>query len=436
MTTALVPANDQDVRLFTDIDPRGHASSVIPLRWCVSKQVAEDLQTKDIRDPRLLVVVTNGGQEVARHLFGLFEEMRYIPFLKPGANVVHATVVWSQGGSSIDKLIFDRYDTGTFKCSVISATQVHADELHEQYVHYSGDDKEEQRLLHQAWEQEIKEEQFTATISKFTEVGRVAAEARLEIAVDAEMFASEPNRLWRWFTELYPWGSQPRDQCHRRQRGLLTLLTLPVSAPLVALVRFGCWLFSIAAVLFLLFNGRRGVSIGPVLHPIKMWPSAVWEDLGPSVYFKVADPEGGYQDRDDLLWIVNPTIMGCLAVIGVVAAQFLGGPPWWQWAAVAAAIPVVGVTLVMSCILVAKPFGESRVVEFAAKRISERKAERAVRQQKRYENDRTKFEHELQLVSCEAEPRVASLEAIPRQRRTLVLRFENAKAKRCKPYAQ
>ncbi|MEK7586517.1 MAG: hypothetical protein AAB453_01455 [Patescibacteria group bacterium] len=95
----------------------------IPIQWCFDEGFRSKVE--NLPDPHILIVVVaeggaTGGQEMYRALRPLCEMMWYVPFHRPGKNTIFATIVWNAWGRR-DKLrdLFEGRSNGCFHTDVV-----------------------------------------------------------------------------------------------------------------------------------------------------------------------------------------------------------------------------------------------------------------------------------------------------------------------------
>ena len=121
------------IQLFTIQDQNGQVDSVVPLRWCISRETAHMLQGGKIGEPYLLIAIENCGQEMGRYLVPLTAEMCYIQFRRPGENILHATIVWSGqfNDQKVEEVFSKKNDYGGYMADVITSFRPGVEALEE-----------------------------------------------------------------------------------------------------------------------------------------------------------------------------------------------------------------------------------------------------------------------------------------------------------------
>lgn len=416
----------QAVQLFVDQSEDGQVDSTVPLRWCISKETAERLQFEEVEDPHLLIVISNDGEEVGRYLVPLTSEMRYIQFRRPGTNIVHAGIVRYRTS------IMDRKN-GRFENQVLEQCVPGLDELNEEWQKLISDANATAERL-DALKRKIDAKQKEPAEPRiwsqgYHSVSLIGDESQLSVVVPEAMFAKE-SKLLGFFGRLY-FDRDARDQCHLRRRAMATVVTLPVVAPVLLAFLIGFELVRIVIVAGLLLLGMRGINFS-ALNPLSIdTPDRIWErGLEPPVWFFRKTGQVDHRDnavyefRSIFFWLVNP-----ITIVGFTALTiFLGDVA----SVVRALLYAIGVLVAAGIVLVL-------IERFAAQPVS-RLAKRTAKKHHEIMADadrlsREKLYRDLEQLACDNRPRTASLDALPKERRSVTLRYQAFKAKVCKPFA-
>ena len=408
--------SSRSIRLMAEISPEGQSDSVIPIRWCVSREVVQELRDKGISSPHFLISVTNAGHELERRLVPLADEMVYLQFTRPGQNVVHATIVWH------------RYDNG--------------DELKKAIFSLYGFD----RRGYPQYSHEV----LTYGKDGFTDfdedIGRHPGQETLSVEVPAEMFAKEPPRWLKRFVGYF-FDVNNVDQCHFRRRLILSILAIPLAVLWV----IGKELVTVGSLIVLLVAGRREINFHPVLNPIRYAPDDTWQDVHSSFWFVKKNGD----DRFDPVLAINPLFMVISGAVTYFVTMIwsqvsfngdkaqeqhldhLWTGTWWIW------LIAFGTPLAIYFVI-SLGAGFVSVIKLATKTpVAEKTHNRW--QQKREQQRREKLQQTKQATKvlystleemvCNGDRR-ADLKELPKERRTLRLRFQATKAKVCRPYAR
>ena len=387
---------------------------VLPIRWCLEAREGYELREQKAENIHILFVIAYEGTDLEdRYLVPIDQVMTYLPFRRPGRHLVLAKVVWGSEnhlGSLVRKVDFRRY--------------------------YND-------LL----DKEHKER--TSFIDRYTfrwisDCQCLDGSAEAEVTIQAEYFPREWPAWLKYLAEVgheYP----SFDQCQMRRR----LAFAPVK-----LFFFGLWAVittvtrvSIAA--FLTLCAMREVDYGAILHPFR-------DDIR-DIYAHVHSTSPGswlVRNKDGVsrtAWFVllHPMIYlaafaaltGCkiylhttyLALLTAIssAIQSLALMIWSililffmnAWIAI----------LAMALAVVLASFLAGWTVR-AIKRRREMEAAPdflALREQEKLQA----YDDLYKLLACRADPLIASISALPRERQTLHLRYLELKAKLCRPFA-
>lgn len=250
-----------------------------------------------------------------------------------------------------------------------------------------------------------------------------------EMAVDAKLFAKEPNRFLLWAGNLLPWKTEAKVQCVLRRRASFTLLALSPWLLIKTILRV--IVTAIFAVIYLLLNiyGLRGIRYHYLKHPFdiqSLRDFADPEDTRPrwwTIQTNEVDWLGKkkYAMRNPFFYFVNPLM---IAVTVVAGALFQAATSELIWLA----IPFI-VFLVLG--LIVGLFGKkvraffSKLGDWMDER-SKTKRKKAIAQTQR----------EIREISCDSVlnwPTSGARNKLPRKNRTSYI-IANTKAKVCKPF--
>ena len=460
MSTTAQTAPVEAISLYTVQDENGQVDSAVPVRWCISRETAEKLQREKIENPHLLLVISNNGVEISRYVVPLFNEMHYVQFLRPGDNLIHATIVWYGSAKELRKTLTERFkDSDRYRVTLIEERQPRTLALghrikryREQYYATNDEDQETRlRALIDQLQAELDELERTEpkTASLMSDFGsdakRLDYEAKLGVVVPQEMFAKQPPAWMKWLSELYPfWERAPRDQCILRRRALVTGVTLPL-AVMLGVVVLALWavltltieVFNLIAVGVLLLFGLRNIKFEPLLHPYDPFdypPRNIWSRIRPSVWWnkKVEYDDGDYVDyvdRHPAFFAVNPPVIVAFALIGLALKLAFG--LYASMALVVAEFALVPLALGL-IVLISAFLARGPLSRYNERRAKEREAElKATR--KRY---REQLDRERELLACSSASREVSVSALPKGHRTVRLRFQDLKSQVCRPFAK
>jgi hypothetical protein len=441
LSTQEATINGEAINLFTITDEHNQVSSVVPIRWCISRETAEEIQEKEIDDPQLLLVVTKNGTEMNRYVVPLTDMMHYIQFRSPGENIVHATIVWKNGDEKPRKVLTARYDNGTYRADVVSKRRPNFTRIEKALDKLkserrsANDEEEESRirsridLLRGEQKAYIAEKRETLIRNDFDGVSQLGEEAQLGVLVPEEMFAKKPPAWMTWLGTRYKFpGGAARDECDLRRRALFTVVSSPivaVAAVIIAVIVLcglvGVALLNLLSMIPLSLLGMRGMKWSFLWPPGNAQPNPekIWKASKPSVWWYKAkkDSKGvTYEARAPFIQVFNPGTVMMAAGLGTLFGWALGSIPYGIYFALAG--------LVVLAVIVAIVASGPAKNWFAERRELREKAEEEV------------LSHELELLACTSQSREVSLRALPKERRTITLRFQALKANVCKPFAR
>ena len=161
-------------------------SGDIPVRWCVSNGLLEDLEKKGLKNIHVLFVPLNpnGIETKTRKLVPISDLMTYVRFTRPGKCRLFAFLVHEPGGDGrVLKKIFTKKFAGHYDSDIIDS------------------DGEYRREHHGERSKSYIYERHAET----------------DIELPEGVFGKQPSPGIRWFTNL--WHSEElEDQCHFRRR--------------------------------------------------------------------------------------------------------------------------------------------------------------------------------------------------------------------------
>ncbi len=421
---------DIDLGLKVDVDPEGRADSATMLRWCVTPELIELLKNQNVTNPYVLIVIGRirdygYGAEMAyeqRLLVPLQQEAEFVEFVCRDTNTVMATIVHGDTPEQIARLHRDLLDkprrNGSYENSV-----------------FDYDSPLKFRDLYETYQ-----------------ISSVGVETRLDVVVPDEMFAKEPSKALVNMLRLFGVGSKGPNDCGRRKRWGLWLLS-PLAILFHTLVK------SVAGFGFAMF-GIRSVKWRKLFNPLAT-SAQFWRDVDIRPVSKTCSPGGGSifwtnkrgrskYDIDDLdkpsdavRLFATATIFPPFVLVGVVALAVLDHGNTWNLplefyllaplVVPAFMLALLGLALIMFGIATAFGFLKDSTGDF----FSWVGKSRRERDPNFKTIDKEALFKELELLSCETNKALpARLDALPKQHRTIHLRWRNLKARVCKPYAR
>lgn len=375
----------------------GGVSAVVAVRWCFCPKVFNRVKRHHEFPPYLLLVVSCDNVEVERRLVPLSDEMTYFSFQKAGTHLIQATVVQTSDIEQLRKRILRSCRGPRYLYAV-----------RKESYRDTGD-----RLYRS---QEFRDELNVGFLER-TGYGET------KVHVSPEFFAAKPrwNWVWRWGNFMHDTG--PRDQCDFRRRfwvlGPPKLLYVILYAFVVCLARL------FAAVLLRYGVGARQVDFRAIIHPWIYATEDVWSECGYgpngwSIFILRSDGRLRWPG----FWIFTPIIF--LPLVGIA---LLCLPP--LAATILTAEIVAGALVIIGLgtgVMTATTYAMAHWLHFDWDDYQKRRQEAKARQ--RVEA----YAETYQPLVCQGSPLPATIDAIPRERRTLALRFNAVKARICRPF--
>lgn len=368
------------VKLF--VESTNLHSPVAAIRWCVDKNTINKLKELGKSNPYMLFVVAreNDGEfkKVDHKVVPLDQAMEYLEFHSEGKHRIFGCLVW--GGT---KKELTRY-LGSF-------------------YHYNGVELvDSEGNFH-------KPANYTHSDLNFGSV---------DVVVPDGYFAKEPAAWERWWVNLW-YESKPVNQCHFRRRRLLAYSVQP---PVILVYVLFKGLVLLGQILLLTLCGIRETKYGAFLHPFTYgldWDCVPYEKS--SVFVK--DSSGN--DRHPIFFLFMPMVQIVLLVL-VGAVKLLLG---WLGLSIGSALLWF---LAINAIVILATFAVNMMGGLDKLFPAETEEQRLAR--KKLELERLYAEY--QDMVCSGVPLQPNVSALPSQRRTFHLRFQEFKSKVCLPFAR
>ena len=255
------------------------------------------------------------------------------------------------------------------------------------------------------------------------------------------MFAKTPPRWMTWLGQRYTfWDRAPRDQCDLRRRAIFTGVTLPfvTAALLLFYATIGTIIVAINLLItgVLLLFGMRELNFAPVRHPLAHTPNEIWMTQKASVWWtkkevhtrvriSYTDTYVTYTDRHPVFFAVNPPAVVVSTLAGLVLYHFFGSVLF-------IILGVMTAFLIGLVILVVGVIVGGSIPQYNLRRSEKKKLE--AKEASRYA--RVSLRRDLELLACDGRSREVRVSALPKGRRTVVLRFQDLKSKVCRPFAR
>lgn len=402
--------------------PGGHVDATIPIRWCVSPALIDELKDKGFMDPQLLLVVQHPKQELlsndythdswhdtSRYLVPIENEMRFVTFKRPGINRVVAVIVDVSRADSKKDFHKRLFAHGTWG-----------------YRHGVTD----------GWSGE-----FYSNIEGAPVLNDVSS--TLEVDVPKEMFAPEPPAWLRTIVTRF-FDNKSFDQCHFRRRSIISLVTLPF------FIVAGT-IFKLLSLVAALVAGVRDPAVKHLFHPFSGAWLGIWEDSnGTSFWFHKRKKEYDYHLRyhDFPRIVMNPFVVFVppAIVFWIGQANYHSGTGesevkkqildwgWWKTFSIVVGTElalVLGIMLVMFAISVISGLGNSPQAK--SRQLEKRRLQKE-REARRNATRQDIVLRELESMICTANGDV-SIEALRKDKQTVALRFAQVKSRVCRPFA-
>lgn len=357
------------------------------ITWCVSELLLAELADQKIVNPQLVICVAPEGDAYSikkeyRTVVSLKELMTYINFRVPGPNKIWGFIHWDSKRETQNKFLTKTYG-----------------EFHTSILNYSGDnyslfitDQEKYRV---------------GPLSKYKS-SFIASP--LLVDVPKECFAAEPSDLEKsWVNHFH--HERPTDQCEFRRRRLFAYTIQPVIMFLNLLLRFT---FLIMATLI----GSRGWSLKYILHPLIYDLNSSGDVLkGGSIFIR----NHNYDDNLTLSHFVRT--FWALPFMPLVMIFF--GLMWffnafWILGVIISVLTIIFVTIAI------EQNGALRLFYLFCDKVDGW----LNKDEEMWYN-----EDEASLLVCNGEKKIRKFSDLPKQHRTLKLRFLDLKSRVCRPFS-
>jgi heme exporter protein D len=369
-------------------------SATIPVRWCISPDLAEKLKERELDHIHVLIVVRSkaSGHE-HRYLVPFTDATRYIQFASPGDNLVCALLLRVHGREKPGSLR-DTYKTrknGEYITDVISP-RGYILAVSDLFGHETHD--------------------------------------MCTVNVGEEFFAKEPPQWLKKWGNLW-FETKPRDQCQFRRRLILAFTLQPlVVGPYVALKVMFLLLFALA----LLLLGRKGIYWNAVIHPFTYEPSHV---LRPPRH---AQKDTGWMFAGRFTWCLSPFFIILLGALVWSTWGLLWGFSFdFQGILLSLLFGFSGALLLSMVSLVVVAVRSIIGSENWLKKKRAKAAREARRKQELEEEEqrakKAQRERELEFLQCSLVDREDILK-VPKKKRRFTLMLDGLKATVCKPFRQ
>lgn len=381
----------------------------IPIQWCLGRSETESLKAKNARNIKVLIVVSyEDGRHEDRYLVPIEDVMTYISFNRPGKHTVFAKVVfWDCNNESSMNFLLDTVYTQRFSFRVLNTTNT--DFVEDSHFYSMG-------------------------------VAVLSSSDDGEVIVPKEHFPPEPPE-WLQRIANFGFADPPYDECAFRGRKFWLLIKLPVLAFWFLFTTF----VRLIGAGFLSLCGVRGIKYSPIFHPWNEDMNDVWYFTSSrNTWFK----HDGYGNaRSRFIYLIHP-----LLYIGLFAfVTYLKHTLGLSYGEVI--LKIWGVLLIfffaifdflfrffskfgVTVITIATVIFILRMIRRnLKKRAREKIAKDAYDMKTKVALDKQSYDDLYRLLACGRAPKTPSLDALPKQKQTLHLKYQKLKAKVCRPYA-
>lgn len=400
----------QGLQLAVEQDSVNNA--VVKMRWCIDPATLNELKKRKAKNPHLLIIVWNNERRrEVRTLVPLDRMMHYLQLRYPGENAILATIVWNESGKygELWEAVFSR---SSFGYGWVFVTRQGGRAFFREHfdTHYHLD----------------------AT-------SHALARAEVKVVVEKEFFAKEPPAWLKAWVNFWFEG-QPRDECHFRKRAIVAFTIQPlVVVPYYLIKSAVCFL---VALFFVSLTARK-INFRPIIEPWQHNPRDVYEDSldEDPVFFRL------------LLWPLVPLLLLAESgmiwfVYGVIQKKLAAMPmlALLKWLGIVVAGEYGLMFLVLLLIFAAKAFDRwviEKLAERLVKRVTAPQKQPAAKKPRPARPNRAMVRQQRWLAEFETRytPLVCngdltpSLNALPKERQSLTLKFLDLKARVCKPFA-
>lgn len=396
------------------------------IRWCLDpKDQAKLVELKAVNVHVLIVVRYEGGQE-DRQLLPLTDAMTYLMLRFPGTHTIHSRLFWGSDAAKLRAYFLQRSDRNGYNYSVL--------------------DTENNTFWEKVGNPFVVDDGYSQIDCYETDV-----------TVGAEHFARDWHPLIKkWVNYLYSY--QPVDECQFRKRLIGAFTWQPLWMALFLVCRT---IGTTIAFIYCALIGARGLNFRPILHPFTMSIGDIWPEFDHRVdgrfygfrrtAWTLHDKKG--QKRSHYFLLSPLFYLFCFIPLHFLAWKFsmsygeLLSVVWVVWIGVwsffrtavrdlvlALKDPEVLGILIAMVLVIAVLFAK---IMWQNHTSSDKY--RSAKRQAVLERERQQLEEAYQYLTCPrtSDPVLAvSIGALPKERRTLRLRFQAIKRDICRPYAR
>lgn len=390
-------------------------TGMLSVSWCASQALLDLLAESKIAKPAVLIVTAPAGERYhaskeVRKLVPFKDGLTYIDFRTSGPCNVFAAIVPLRDESDFTKareMVFSR-----------TGGEWDTDLLNQDGSGFR-DSWNEKTASYATYKQWGIDRDYNKTDDEHD--GWRAVTSQIEVVVPEGLFAKEPP-AWEqtWVNIMF--RNPPIDQCDYRKRRLWAYsIQIPIALFVLA--------FRIVASIVLMLAGFKQVSWAPVLRPLIHESEDIidfdggnwfWPDINEDSFVQ-------YAGRFALPAFSPLSLIGASGIAWMVssAAEAFSWMSFFMTAVSIVATAAIVVPLAVGVITALAVFVQYQ---------SRKQDELAKRTPVVYDYMRPGT---AQYLSCDAMgDRARTLADVPREQRTLRLRFEDTKAKVCKPFSR
>ncbi|MEY4722673.1 MAG: hypothetical protein RLZZ324_186 [Candidatus Parcubacteria bacterium] len=402
-------------------------AGAVPVSWCLDRETAQKLTGQ----PAFLLLVTapdgsaqRSVQHELRQVVALTDPLAYVSFARAGLNRVFARLLvggtlgeWNNrykatgGNRRYEEAVRDFDGDGHSNTAELAR---------EKLVNCKEDLRSATERL---------DEHSAASVAEYAErippaeIALMVAEhgqAVLPVDVPASSFATAP--FWEEPFVNWLFKHQPADQCEYRKRRFLAY-------PLGIIVLLFKYAFSLLFGIVRISLLPRRIETNHVLHPLTydfVWPANI-----EGGYFWTEKPGDSPMLARFPLILLTPLYLGLIAGVMTLSHAFQGHA-WYVRFALTYASSIGIILCVIVAILVVIAVMNIRTADLSD-------AYEAIRVRLGRPSSASQAaitDSDLELLVCESRQHVPSFAMVPRERRTLKLRFLDIKSKVCMPFSR
>lgn len=311
------PNNQPLIRLIVDTDQNHNIDNAsVEVRWCIEPALLALLEASEVTSPYLIIsTLTPKRGEQTRQIVPLDQGSTYVTFSRGGRNYVSAILVHGLEHKTVRKYKriddMDLYETYGQETQPPGRTQIPASE-------------------NKKWEP--RHELFDSSDRHYHRQDLLETHARVQVNVDPELFAAEPNEHILYFVNLWKRrGNEMRDECDYRQRLIFTALVKIWPIAIWSAIQFT--LRSTVAIFHLLF-GQRGINWKNIIHPWTQPMSWLIEGGKKDNYFYLRSKDGSFSPLSWFFWPFVPGIHifagGIITSSLAIASMDKETPEFWK----------------------------------------------------------------------------------------------------------